>query len=54
MSSLSEIRENIHNTRHFQVLSNVNRRTVRSGLKTICYEATSLWTKLPPEYKLAN
>ena len=41
MSSLFEIRENTHNTRHFQVLSNESRAPVR-------------WANLPLEYKLAN
>ena len=36
MSSLFEIRENTHNTRHLQVLSNLSRRTVSYGLETIC------------------
>ena len=31
MSSLFEIPENTHNTRHFQVLSNESRRTVNYG-----------------------
>ena len=54
MSSLFEIRENAHNTRYFQVLSNESRRTVNYGLETICYRAPFLWANLPPEYKLAN
>ena len=54
MSSLFEIRENTHNTRYFQVLSNESRRTVNYGLETICYRAPFLWANLPPEYKLAN
>ena len=54
MSSLFEIRENTHNTRYFQVLSNESRRTVNSGLETICYITPLLWTNLPPGYKLAN
>ena len=36
MSSLFEIRENTHNTRHFHNLSNLSRRTVSYGLETIC------------------
>ena len=54
MSSLFEIRENTHNTRYFQVLSNESRRSVNYGLETICYRAPFLWANLPPEYKLAN
>ena len=37
MPSLFGIHRNCHNTRHFQVLSNKNRRTVNYGLETICY-----------------
>ena len=48
MSSLFEIRENTHNMRHFQVLSNESRRTINYGLETICYRATLLWANLPP------
>ena len=44
MSSLFGIRENTHNTTHFQVLFNESRRTVNYGIETICYR----------EYKLAN
>ena len=50
MSSLSQIRENTHNTRYFQVLSNESRRTINYGLETICYRTPFLWA----EYKLAN
>ena len=50
-SSLFEIRENTHNTRFSQVLSNESRRTVNYGLETICYRTPF---HLPPEYKLAN
>ena len=53
MSSLFEIRENTHNTRCFQVLSNESRRTANCDLETICYRAPFLWRNLPPEYKLA-
>ena len=46
MSSLFEIRENTHNTKHFQVLSNESRRTVNCGLETICCRAPFLWGNL--------
>ena len=51
MSPLFEIHENIHNTRHFEVLSNENSRTVNNGLKSICYRASSLLAKLPTKLK---
>ena len=42
MSSLFEINENTYNTRHFQVLSNESRRSVKYGLGTICCRAPFL------------
>ena len=54
VSSLFEIRENTHNRRYFQILSNESRRTINYGLETICYRGPFLWAYLPPEYKLAN
>ena len=54
MSSLFEIRENTHNTRYFQVLSNESRRTVNYSLETICYRVPFFRATLPPECKLAN
>ena len=54
VSSLFEIRENTHNTRYFQVLSNESRRTVNYGIEIICHRAPFLWANLRPEYKLAN
>ena len=53
-SSLFEIRENTHNTKFSQVLSNESRRIVNYGLETICYRTPFLWANLLPEYKLAN
>ena len=53
-SSLFEIRENIHNTRQFQVLSNESRRTVSYDLETTCFGAPFLWENLPLEMKLAK
>ena len=43
MSSSFEIRENTHNTRHFEDLANESRGTVNHGLETICPIAPSLW-----------
>ena len=54
MSSLFEIRENTHNTRYFQVLSNESRKTLNYGIETICYRAPFLWANLPPGYKVEN
>ena len=54
MPSLFEIRENTHNTRCIQVLSNESRRTINYGIETICYKAPFLWSNVPPEYNLAN
>ena len=50
MSSLFEIRKNIHNTRHFEILSNEN-----SKLWSRNYMQKTLFLEnLRPEYKLAN
>ena len=54
MPSLFEIREDTHNTRHFQVLSNESRRTANYDLKTVCCKNPFLWANLPPKYKLAK
>ena len=54
MSYLFEIRENTHNTRHFQLLSYKSRRRVNYGLESTCYRAPFLWANHPPEYKLAK
>ena len=54
MSSLFEIRENIHNTRYFQVLSNESRTAVNYGQETICYRAPFLLANLPPQCKPAK
>ena len=54
MSSLFEVRENAHNTRYFQVLSNESRGTLNYVLETMCCRAPFPWANLPPEYKLAN
>ena len=52
MSSLFEIRENTHNARYFQVLSNESKRTVKYALETVGYRAPFLWANLPSEYKV--
>ena len=54
MPFLFETRENPHNTRYFQVLSNGSRRTINYDRETLCYRAIFLWANLLPEYKLAN
>ena len=53
MNSLLEFRSSKYNIRNFQVLSTDFRRTVKYGIDTVTYRASSLWTKLPCEYKLA-
>ena len=54
MQSLFEIRENTHNTRYFQVLSNESMRTLNYGLETICYRVPFVFENLSTEHKLAN
>ena len=52
MNSLFVFRENTHNIRNYQILSNNVRKTVRYGLETILYRSPFLWANLPQEYKL--
>ena len=51
MNSLFVFRENTHNIRNYQILSNNVRKTVRYGLETILYRSPFLWANLPQEYK---
>ena len=52
MNSLFEFWSNKYDIRNFQVLSTDFTRTVNYGIK-ITYRTSSLWAKLPSEYKLA-
>ena len=51
MNSLFVFRENTHNIRNYQILSNNARKTVTYGLETILYRSPFLWAHLPQEYK---
>ena len=53
MNSPFEFRSIEYNIRNFQVLSTDFRRTVNYGIETIACRASSLWAKLPFEFKLA-
>ena len=53
MNSPFEFRSIQYNIRNFQVLSTDFRRTVNYGIETIAYRASSLWAKLPFDFKLA-
>ena len=48
------LRENTHNVRSFQEISNENRKTVKYGIETISNRTPFLWANLPNEYKLAT
>ena len=48
------LRENAHNVRNFQEISNENRKTVKYGIETISNRTPFLWANLPNEYKLAT
>ena len=48
------LRENTHNVRNFQEISNENRKTVKYGIETISNRTPFLWANLPNEYKLAT
>ena len=48
------IRENTHNMRNFQEISNENRKTVKYELETISNRTSFFWANLFNEYKLAT
>ena len=48
------LRENTHNMRNFQAISNENRKTVKYGIETISNRTPFLWSNLPNENKLAT
>ena len=47
MEAFFILRENMHNVRHFQEISNDYRKTVKCGIKTISNRTPFLWAKLP-------
>ena len=47
-------RENTHNIRNFQTISNDSKNTVRYGLETVKYGTPLLWANLPEKYKTAT
>ena len=47
MENLVVFRENVHNIRNFQVISNKNINTKKYGLETICHGTPFLWVNLP-------
>ena len=47
-------RENTHNPRNFQVISNESKKTVRYGLETVKYRTPLLLANLPEKYKTAT
>ena len=44
-------RENTHNIRNFQIISNESKKTVRYGLETVNYRTPLLWANLQEKYK---
>ena len=42
-------RENTHNLRNFQIISNENKKTARNGSETVSFRAPLLWANLPEE-----
>ena len=47
-------RDNTHNIRTFQKLSNESKKTVKSNLETVKYKAPLLWGNLQEKYKTAS
>ena len=54
MENFFLLRENTHNVKNFQEISNENRKTVKYGIETISNRTPFLWANLPNEYKLAT
>ena len=54
MENFFLLRENTHNVKNFQEISNENRKTVKYGIETILNRTPFLWANLPNEYKLAT
>ena len=50
MEKIFILRENTHNVRNFQEISNENRETVKHGIETISNRTPFLWANLPNEY----
>ena len=50
MDDLFLFRENAHNIRKFQVISNKTKKIVRYDLETVKHRKLLLWANLPEEY----
>ena len=47
-------RENTHNIRNFQIISNQSKKSVRYGVETVKYRTPLFWANLPEKYKTAT
>ena len=47
-------RENTHNIRNFQIISNESKKSVRYGLEKVKYRTSLFWANLPEKYKTAT
>ena len=54
MENFFILRENTHNVRSFQEISNENRETVKYGIETMSNRTPFIWANLPNEYKLTT
>ena len=54
MGNFFILRENTHNVRNFQKISNEKRKTVKYRIETVLNRIPFLWANLPNEYKLAT
>ena len=43
-------REETHNIRNFQMISNESKKTLTHGLETVKYRTPLLWVNLPEKY----
>ena len=51
MNSFLLFRENVRNTRNFQMLSNSTKKAVRYGLETVSHRPPFVWANLLQDYK---
>ena len=47
MENFFLFRENTHNIRNFQIISNELKKSVRHGLETVKYRTPLVWSNLP-------
>ena len=54
MEDFFSFRENTHNIRNFEIISNESKKTVRYSLETVKYRTPLLWSNISEKYKTAT